>query len=139
MDLIVTGRVIDAATALDWGLVNEVVPAGGALARAMEWGEAIAELPQPAVHTDLEAAERGWGRPLDEGLRIEQECFNRLVDTPEIQEGLRRFNERDHPDRRPGEAATPGIDRRPSGEAASGEAATGGAAYGGAASGEAVS
>ncbi|MDX6699346.1 MAG: hypothetical protein QOE65_2743 [Solirubrobacteraceae bacterium] len=113
MDLIVTGRVIDAATALDWGLVNEVVPAGGALARALEWAEAIARLPQPAVHTDLEAAERGWGRPLAEGLRIEQECFNRLADTPEIQEGLRRFNERDHPDRRPGEAATPGLDRRP--------------------------
>ena len=41
---------------------------------------------------------RGWGRPLEEGLRIEAECFNRLLGTPEILEGLRRFNERDHPD-----------------------------------------
>jgi enoyl-CoA hydratase len=41
---------------------------------------------------------RGFGRPLDEGLRIEAECFNRLLETPEMLEGLRRFNERDHPD-----------------------------------------
>ena len=42
---------------------------------------------------------RGFGRPLDEGLRIEAECFNRLIDGAEMAEGLRRFNERDHPDR----------------------------------------
>jgi hypothetical protein len=51
-------------------------------------------------------------RPLDEGLRIEAECFNRLLATPEIGEGLRRFNERDHPDRAAGGGAqTPGLSR----------------------------
>ena len=55
---------------------------------------------------------RGWGLPLDEGLRIEAECFNRLLDTPEILEGLRAFNERDHPDRVPGgRGVTPGLER----------------------------
>jgi enoyl-CoA hydratase len=98
MDLIVTGRVIDAATALDWGLVNEVVPRGGALARAVEWAHVIAALPQPALRTDLEAAERGWGQGLDTGLRIEAECFLRSIHRPETAEGLRRFAERDHPD-----------------------------------------
>jgi enoyl-CoA hydratase len=98
MELIVTGRVIDAATALDWGLVNEVVPRGAAPARAVEWAHAIAELPQPALRTDLEAAERGWGQPLDTGLRIEAECFLRSIHRPETAEGLRRFAERDHPD-----------------------------------------
>ena len=72
----------------------------GPLERALELAETIAALPQPAIRTDLEAAERGWGRPLDEGLRIEAECFNRLLAEPEILEGLRRFNERDHPDLR---------------------------------------
>jgi enoyl-CoA hydratase len=98
MELIVTGRVIDSAEALEIGLVNEVVPSGTCLERALELAETIAALPQPAIRTDLEAAERGWGRPLDEGLRIEAECFNRLLAEPEILEGLRRFNERDHPD-----------------------------------------
>src|SRR5215204_5957683 len=99
MDLIITGRVIDAREAQEIGLVNEVVVSGTCVERALELAERIAALPQPAIRTDKEAAVRGFGRPLDEGLRIEAECFNRLLDQPEIQEGLRRFNERDHPDR----------------------------------------
>jgi enoyl-CoA hydratase len=112
MELIVTGRVIGAEEALGIGLVNEVVPSGTCLERALELGQAIAALPQPAIHTDKEAAVRGFGRPLDEGLRIEAECFNRSIGDPQTLEGLRRFNERDHPDRRPaGEAQTPGLAR----------------------------
>jgi enoyl-CoA hydratase len=112
MELIITGRVIDAAEALAIGLVNEVVPTGQGLARAHALAHQIALLPQPAIRTDKEAAVRGSGRPLDEGLRIEAECFNRLIGGPEMLEGLRRFNERDHPDRRPGEAPlTTGIAR----------------------------
>lgn len=111
MELIITGRVIDAAEAQRIGLVNEVVPSGTCRQRAVELARTIAALPQPAIHTDHEAVVRGFGRPLDEGLRIEAECFNRLIDTPEIEEGLRRFNERDHPDRRPGEPSTPGLAR----------------------------
>ena len=72
----------------------------------------LAALPQPAMRTDKEAAARGFGRPLQEGLRIEAECFDRLIDGPEMAEGLRRFNERDHPDRMPdGAPATPGLAR----------------------------
>jgi enoyl-CoA hydratase len=111
MELIVTGRVIDAATALQWGLVNEVAPRGTSVERAVEWAHAIAALPQPAIRTDLEAAERGWGAGLDTGLTIEAQCFNRLVETPEIVDGLRRFNDRDHPDRsRGGRPVVAGID-----------------------------
>ena len=94
------------------GLVNEVVPRGTCLARARELAHALAALPQPAMRTDKEAAVRGSGRPLEEGLRIEAECFNRLIDGPEMAEGLRRFNERDHPDRIPGgPGSTPGLSR----------------------------
>jgi enoyl-CoA hydratase len=112
MDLIITGRVIDAQEALGMGLVNEVVPSGTALARAQELAASIAALPQPAIRTDREAATRGFGRPLDEGLRIEAALFNELIAGPEMVEGLRRFTERDHPDRRPeASASTPGISR----------------------------
>ncbi len=66
-----------------------------------------------AMRTDIEAARRGFGRPLDEGLRIEAECFNRSIFDGATIEGLRQFNERDHPDRRAGDAPiTPGIVRR---------------------------
>src|SRR5262249_7278473 len=101
MDLIITGRVIDAREALSIGLVNEVVPSGTCLTRAIELAEQVAQLPQPALRTDKEAAVRGFGRPLDEGLRIEAQCFNRSIASPETIEGLRRFNERDHPDLAP--------------------------------------
>jgi enoyl-CoA hydratase len=114
MDLIITGRVIGADEALRIGLVNEVVPSGTCLERAVELAEQIGALPQPAIRTDKEAAVRGFGRPLEEGLRIEAQCFGRSIMDRETVEGLRRFNERDHPDRRPGERPrTPGLATRP--------------------------
>jgi enoyl-CoA hydratase len=112
MELIITGRVIDAREAERIGLVNEVTPRGRCVDRALELAEQIAALPQPAIYTDKEAAVRGLGRPLDEGLQIEAQCFNRLLQTPEMAEGLRRFVERDHPDRAAGtESVTPGLVR----------------------------
>ena len=99
MELIITGRVIEAGEALRIGLVNEVVPSGTCVERALELAREVAALPQPAIRTDKEAAVRGFGRPLDEGLRIEAECFDRSIFSEETADGLRRFLERDHPDR----------------------------------------
>lgn len=98
MEMIITGPVVDAREALDMGLVNEVVPSGTCRRRAIELAHTIAALPQGALRGDKEAAVRGFGRPLEDGLRIEAQVFNRCVHTPEIREGLRRFIERDHPD-----------------------------------------
>jgi enoyl-CoA hydratase len=112
MELIITGRVIDAGEAFRIGLVNEIVPKGRSLGRALELADFIATLPQPAIRIDKEAAVRGFGEPLAEGLRIEATCFHRSMSDPETMEGLRRFNERDHPDRRLDQAPrTPGIVR----------------------------
>lgn len=104
LDLIITGRVIGASEAERIGLVNEVTESGRCLDRALELAAEIASLPQPALRTDLEAAQRGFGRPLEEGLAIEAECFNRLLDEPELRIGSRRFVQRDHPDRVEGAA-----------------------------------
>jgi enoyl-CoA hydratase len=110
IELIITGRVFDAAEAQRIGLVNEVVPRGRGLARALEMAEYIAALPQEAIRTDKEAAYRGFGLELREGLRVEAECFNRLIGSPATAEGIRRFLQRDHPDRRTDQpAATPGL------------------------------
>jgi enoyl-CoA hydratase len=75
MELVVTGRRIDAEEALRIGLVNEVVPRGGALARAHELAEQIAALPQGAIRSDKESIMRGVGRTLEERLRIEAEMI----------------------------------------------------------------
>ena len=112
MELIITGRVIDTQEALNIGLANEVVAKGKGLERALELAEFISTLPQAAMRTDKEAALRGFGLPLDEGLKIEAELFYNSILDPSTQEGLRQFNERDHPDRKDGESRTPGIVRK---------------------------
>ena len=99
LDLIITGRVIGAGEAERIGLVNEVTPSGRCVERALELAGQIASLPQPALRTDLEAAIRGFGRPLEEGLAVEAQCFDRLLTAPELREGADRFVSRDHPDR----------------------------------------
>ena len=73
MELIITGRRIDAHEAHRIGLVNEIVPHGQALARAHELAKQIAELPQGAIRSDKESIMRGVGRTLEERLRIEAE------------------------------------------------------------------
>ncbi len=113
MELIITGKVIDAQEAYRIGLANEVVPKGKSLERAIELAEFICTLPQPALRTDKEAAVRGFGLPLDEGLKIEAGLFMDSIYEPETISGLKQFNERTHPDRQyDSELKTPGIVRK---------------------------
>ncbi len=69
LDLILTGREVDAAEALAIGLVTEVVP--DPLARALELAEAVAAFPQDTMLSDREAAHAALGLPLDQGLALE--------------------------------------------------------------------
>ena len=73
MELIITGRRIDVREAERIGLVNEVVPEGAALERAVALAHEIAALPQGAIRSDKETVLRGVGRTLEERLRIEAE------------------------------------------------------------------
>jgi enoyl-CoA hydratase len=73
LELILTGRVVDAREALAWGLVNEVVAAGAHLDRALEIAEGLARFPQETMLSDRRAAIEGAGRSLAEGLALEAE------------------------------------------------------------------
>ena len=78
LELIITGRRINAEEALRIGLVTEIVPRKMLMQRARELALAICELPQGAIRADKEACVRGWGHPLDEGLRIEAEMVGSM-------------------------------------------------------------
>ncbi|MBI5116906.1 crotonase/enoyl-CoA hydratase family protein [Candidatus Poribacteria bacterium] len=97
MEMIVTGRFIDAKEAYRIGLANEVVPQGQALKRAKELALQICKLPQGALRTDKQAALMGYGRPLEEGLRIEAEVGQTVLDSYDIIEGSSSFIQKRRP------------------------------------------
>ena len=73
MELIITGRPVDATEALRIGLANDVVPEGRSLERALELAHEIAALPQGAIRSDKETMVRNVGRTYEEQLRQEME------------------------------------------------------------------
>jgi len=97
MELILTGRFIGAEEALRIGLANEIVARGQSLARAFELAETLCRLPQGAMRSDKQAAMMGWGRPLEEGLRVEAELGQWAIRSADIVEGSRAFVEKRAP------------------------------------------
>ena len=71
LDLILTGRIIDASEALAMGLVTELVAPGGHLERALELAEGLARFPQRTMLADRRAAIEGFGLPLAQALALE--------------------------------------------------------------------
>lgn len=94
MDLILTGRKIDANTALEWGLVTEVVDPENLLDRAKELAYQMASYPQGSLRSDKQSAVRGWGLPLEEALRLECQLGMPHIKSEETKQGLNHFNNR---------------------------------------------
>lgn len=72
LELIITGRPVEAEEAERIGLVNEVVQPGSHLERALELAERIASFPQETMLSDRRAAIEGSGLALAEGLELER-------------------------------------------------------------------
>jgi enoyl-CoA hydratase len=80
LELILTGRPVDAEEALRIGLVNEVVAPGAPLDRALELAERIASFPQETMLADRRAAIEGYGLPLADGLALEHRLGREVLD-----------------------------------------------------------
>jgi enoyl-CoA hydratase/carnithine racemase len=96
-ELILLGRRIAAARALEIGLVHQLVPAAG-LRTAVDG--LLAELAQCAplsVSLAKQAIHRGMDTDLDEGLRLERQLYDRTAVTEDRNEGLAAFAERRPP------------------------------------------
>jgi enoyl-CoA hydratase len=73
LDLILSGRIVDATEALAIGLVSRVVPAGTSLEAALALAEELAGFPPEALAADRTSALEAFDRPLPEGLAVEAE------------------------------------------------------------------
>ncbi len=74
LDLILTGRIVEAQEALTLGMLTEVVPAGRHLERALQLAEGLARFPQKTMLADRRAAIEGLGLPLADGLALEAQA-----------------------------------------------------------------
>ena len=81
LDLILSGRIIEAREALEWGLANQVTEPGGHLDRALEIAEGLAGFPQTTMLSDRRAAIEGSTLPLADGLALEAELGRDSVET----------------------------------------------------------
>ena len=93
LDLILTGREIDAHEAEHLGFVNRVVPAGQALAAAIELAEGIAASPWTAVLHDRASAYEGLDLPLAEALANEDVHGRAVIFDPGFLSGVDRFQQ----------------------------------------------
>jgi enoyl-CoA hydratase len=91
MDLVLTGRMMDAAEAERSGLVARVVPAASLMDETMTVAETIASLSLPSVMAAKEAINRALESPLAEGLRFERRVFHALFATRDQKEGMAAF------------------------------------------------
>jgi enoyl-CoA hydratase len=98
MDLVLTGRNMDAAEAERAGLVARVVPAASLMDEAMKAAETIANMSLPSVLAGKESVNVAFETPLAEGIRFERRIFHSLFATDDQKEGMKAFVEKRKPD-----------------------------------------
>jgi enoyl-CoA hydratase len=98
MDMILTGRMMDAAEAERSGLVARVVPAANLMDEAMKVAETIAGLSLPSVLAGKEAVNTAFETSLAEGSRFERRIFHSLFATADQKEGMKAFVEKRKPE-----------------------------------------
>src|SRR5712671_1433771 len=97
MDMVLTGRTMDAAEAERAGLVARVVPADKLIEEALAAAERIAEFSLPSVMMAKEAVNRAYESPLAEGMLFERRLFHALFATEDQKEGMAAFVEKRKP------------------------------------------
>ena len=97
MEMVLTGRMIDAAEALRRGLVNTVVPPESCLDEATAWAREIATKPPVAVRLAKEAVLKSFDTTIEGGLEFERKNFYLLFSSEDQKEGMNAFAEKRKP------------------------------------------
>jgi enoyl-CoA hydratase len=91
LDMILTGRAVDADEALRLGLANRVVPAGSARDASIALASELAALPQACLRNDRASVYVQWDLPLADALRTEAELGLATLREPGAMDGAARF------------------------------------------------
>lgn len=94
MEMILTGRMMDADEAERSGLVSRVVPVDDLLDEAMKTARKIAELSMPSVMIAKECVNKAYETTLKEGVMFERRVFHSLFATEDQKEGMAAFAEK---------------------------------------------
>ena len=97
MEMVLTGRRMDAAEAERCGLVSRIVKAEELLEEALKTAEKIASFSRPAVMMAKEAVNRAFETPLSEGIRFERRLFHATFASEDQKEGMLAFSEKRSP------------------------------------------
>ncbi len=97
MDMILTGRMMDAAEAERCGLVSRVVSPDKLLSEALAMAERIAAMSRPSAMMAKECVNRAYETTLTEGVRFERRLFHSLFATEDQKEGMAAFIEKRKP------------------------------------------
>ena len=93
-ELLMSGLPISAAEAMDFGLVNRVVPAGDLLDQVLERASVIASKAPLSVKALKAVVRGGAALPLDQAMELELSEYNRLFRTADRREGVAAFNQK---------------------------------------------
>lgn len=98
MMMVLTGDMIDARTAYDWGLVAKVVPAPTLLQETFELAKTIADRAPVAVRLAKEAVNKSFEMTLKDGMDFERRNFYLTFASADQKEGMKAFMEKRNPD-----------------------------------------
>lgn len=96
-EALLTGRPFTAADALAWGVVNRVTPPDALLSETVETADRIAANAPLAVAQALHAVDEGSETSLAQGLAVERACYDKLIGTEDLAEGVAAFNDKRPP------------------------------------------
>ncbi|MBG6164881.1 enoyl-CoA hydratase [Labrenzia sp. EL_195] len=97
MDMILTGRMIDATEALRIGLVSRVIPRDNLETEVNEVAKSIAEFPRDIVQMARACVNMAENSTLDMGIRYERQTYHALYGLPAQREGMSAFLEKRTP------------------------------------------
>lgn len=97
MELTLTNRMLSAAEALEWGIVNRVVPDDKLLEEARKLAVQLVEGPTPALGAAKRLLYEGWNETLETQLEKESQTIAKMAASPVGQEGIAAFVEKRPP------------------------------------------